>query len=354
MPYHVQDERVNRWAIETLDELVPMAADPDNAHLVEIVPLVMLLREHGGPGVSDFLSHYECAPGARTEASMLPAWSADARIEFQHLTVEMLSWQNIVYRLKIPPEQELKAAGYLHAWLFRPPVVDAPRMLEHLLQQVIDFANNPNTTTTTATAAVNVETGIEYESVEQLRDRAAQLGCNAVVNCTGLGAARICRDDDQLVGARGILLHFERASCVRRHVVTESPYGSNVNDAVIMTEDVWGSETMPCYMIPRGETIVVGGSYLEGDTLESIRDCERTKLLLNANRMGIDLERSIVSGEWTGFRPFRTSVRCEMDAEFSSASGVRVFHSYGYGGSGWTVNVGAAKECADVLLGRSV
>lgn len=341
MPFRVEDDRVSRWAKETLDELMPMAADPDN-DLVEIVPAVVLRKDHGGPTVPEFHSHYDAAPGGYTKTSKLPEWTMDARIEFQHMTVEMLSWQNIVYRLKIPPEQELKEAGFQHAWFFRPPVVDAPKMLEHLLKKVTEYSN----------ATVNVETGFEFGSVEQMRDTAAMLGCDALVNCTGLGAASICKDKN-LIGARGILMHFERSSCIRRDSARESVYGENVNDAVITTEVVWGSETMPCYLIPRGDTVLVGGSYLKGDTAEYIRDDEREILLLNANRMGIDIKRSKIIGEWTGFRPFRTTVRCEIDSEASDPNGVKVYHSYGYGGSGWTVNVGAAKECADLVLGIS-
>lgn len=340
MPYHIQDERVCRWSKETLDELLQIATNKDNK-LVEIVPLVMLLRDHRGPVVDDFLGHYKCAPGEQTNVEAIPEWAMDPRIEFQHLTVEMLSWQNIVYKLKIPPEREILEAGYRHAWFFRPPVVDPPRMLQHFLEQLASYQS----------AELNVDTGHHYESIDEMRDRAALLGCNAVVNCTGLGAARIC-GDDEVVAARGILHHYRRETCTRRKDVIESLYGDNSLDAVIMTEEIWGSETMPCYLIPRGDTIVVGGSYLEGDSEESIREHESKKLLQNAQNMGIDIERSKIIDQWTGFRPSRSSARCELDDRYSTGPGVIVFHSYGYGGSGWTVNVGAANECANILLGR--
>jgi D-amino-acid oxidase len=335
MPFHVQDPRVHRWSIETLDELLEYAKNSErNAEeqrLVEIVPSVYLQREHSGPRTEDFRQHYDAAPGGHTRVERVPEWTTDLRIHFQHLTVEMLSWQNIVHRLRIPPEHELKQAGYLHAWFFRPPIVNAPIMLEHLLDELVSNK-----------ADVDVDTGKEFDSVQDMCEHAKSLDCDAVVNCTGLGAARIC-DDKDMVGARGVLLHYDRSSCPRRESVRES---DNSNDCVIMTEDEpWGSETMPCYLIPRGDKLVVGGSYLEGDTEETIRDDERKRLLFNAFRMGIDVEQTTVIGEWTGFRPFRTQVRCELD----NSMDVPVFHSYGYGGSGWTVNVGAAKECADVL-----
>ena len=185
---------------------------------------------------------------------------------------------------------------------------------------------------------------------------ATRLGCDAVVNCTGFGARKLCRDE-HVIGARGILIEFERDECIRRPAVTEGAYaGNNINDAVItVSEEPWGSETYPAYLIPRGSTVVVGGSYLEGDYECAIRDDERERLMLNAERLGIDTQKATVKGEWVGFRPFRSPVRCELeagddDASTTTTKGPVIFHSYGHGGSGWTVNVGAAKECADILL----
>jgi D-amino-acid oxidase len=331
MPFHVNDPRVDRWAQETLDELLPIGNDETN-DLVEIVPTV----------VSDFVKQgdYKSEPGHHTITTKFPNWTTmDDRIAFQHMTVEMLSWQNIIYRLRIPSQQELIDAGYLHAWMFRPPIVDAPKMLQHLLGQIIDHPN---------TISVNVDTAHEYESVQQLQDRAVELGCDTVVNCTGLGASKICQDN-QVVGARGILLQYDRSTCVRLPSVGEGSHGNNIYDAVITTEAIWGSDTMPCYLIPRGDVVVVGGSYLQGDTELLIRDKERERLVRNATNMGIDVEQAKVVGEWTGFRPFRQTVRCEIEKNERSKD-VKVVHSYGYGGSGWTLFVGAAKECADLVL----
>ena len=338
MPFHAEDDRLERWAIETLDELLTTYK---NTGLVEIVPSVLLQKREE----PDEYTENELVLTDSLEDILRPPWTRDRRINFQDVGINYLSWRNLKEKLRIPPEEELAEAGYTNAWFFRPPVVDAPKMLEHLLSEVKKSAVD-----------VNVETNEYFESVEQMQDRAAKLGCDTVVNCTGLGAASICQDD-QLVGARGIMLQFDRASCVRRKHVRQTrlyQYGRNFYDTVIMTEDEpWGSETMPCYLIPRGDLILVGGSYLEGDTEASIREEERERLILNAKKMGINVRKSKLVGEWTGFRPFRTTVRCELENDVNDDGGgdVQVFHSYGYGGSGWTVNVGAAKECADILLG---
>ena len=198
---------------------------------------------------------------------------------------------------------------------------------------------------------VNVDTGLYYQSIQQMVNDAAELGCDAVINCTGLGSSKLCNDDN-LVGARGILLHYDRQSCIRRDEINEHrEHGQMVHDACVLTEDQpWGSESHPCYMIARGDTIVVGGSYLEGDPGVSIRPEERAKLLNNARWLGIDTNITQPSGEWVGYRPYRPISRLEEDPEHGQSEGVRVIHSYGYGGSGWTVFTGVAREAAELVL----
>jgi hypothetical protein len=51
-------------------------------------------------------------------------------LEFQHLTIEMLGWQNSIFKLRVPSPKILAQAGYMHTWLFRTPIVNSPRMLE--------------------------------------------------------------------------------------------------------------------------------------------------------------------------------------------------------------------------------
>jgi hypothetical protein len=50
-----------------------------------------------------------------------------------------------------------------------------------------------------------------------------------------------------------------------------------------------------------------------------------------------------------GFRPYRPTARLGVDEKLSSLSGVTVVHSYGYGGSGWTVFVGVASDNIHLL-----
>jgi D-amino-acid oxidase len=197
---------------------------------------------------------------------------------------------------------------------------------------------------------VNVETGDYYESMEEVVEVARSWGCDKILNATGLGAGQLCRDP-QMIGGRGILLHYDRKSCARLSEINETEHGTMTKDAVVIAEQPpWGSDTLPSYLIPRGDIIVAGGSYLEGDVEPSIRPEERRRLLQNARNLGIDTDKVQPVGEWTGFRPYRPISRLEIDQQFAS-QGIRLVHSYGYGGSGWTVYTGCAKDATNLLLG---
>ena len=197
---------------------------------------------------------------------------------------------------------------------------------------------------------VDVETDKYYKTMEEMIEEARAQGCDGIVNCTGMGSKQLC-GDTSLVGARGILLQYDRGTCKWRQDSCLDGVSGGVKDSVILIEEPpLGSETTPCYMIPRGDIIAVGGTYLEGDKEVSIRQSERERVLENARSMGIDVVKSTPKSEWVGFRPYRPTCQLEIDKSLSLASaGIRVVHSYGYGGSGWTVFVGAAKDAAALL-----
>jgi len=241
-------------------------------------------------------------------------------------------------------------AGYKHAWIFNTPVVDSPKMLMNMLEEIISYDN----------ADINVETNHEYQSVEEMVNDAKALKCDYVINCTGLGARQVCPDDaPNMIGARGILLQFDRKDCVRQiqHMTREEQHlYQNDNVSISVGEGLWGSTTEPAYVIPRGDILTVGGSFLKNDDTQEIRPEERDRLLRNASNLAnIDLTQSKPIGEWTGFRPYREmGIRCEVDPVYngndsSSSNNIRVIHNYGHGGSGWTTYVGAAKEVTQLL-----
>ena len=352
MPFHCDDARTDRWSLETLDELYPMAMDSSN-DLVEWMDIVAFKGDQIGPEDS-------FATDNTDEPNSLPSWVLDKRLEFQQLTSEMLSRQNRQLRLRIPSLKVLQSAGYNHLWLFKAPVVDTIKMLRvstlntapncTVLQTLLNVfvAQSLLNEVATHRNTVQVDTACKYESLQEMIEDAKKMGCDVLINCTGLGAGRLCKDP-QVMGARGVLLQFDRAKTKRTFLGPSGDSNSLTEDAVILVEEPpWGDEDYPCYLIPRGNDLVVGGSYILQHEAESLRPSERKRLMEYASILGIDTESSKPDGEWVGFRPYRATARCEIDWALSDPS-LTVVHSYGYGGSGWTVSSGVAKEVANLI-----
>jgi D-amino-acid oxidase len=120
MPFHCDDERTDRWAFDTLDELMSYvgsgstgAAGDGTAKksLVEILPAISLKQ---------------CRPDP-------PGWATDPRsrgLNFQTLTIDDLYKESELQNFRLPDRELIGEAGYSYGWLFHPPVVDSPTMLE--------------------------------------------------------------------------------------------------------------------------------------------------------------------------------------------------------------------------------
>lgn len=354
MPVYCEDSRVDRWGAETLDEIYPLAVDNKNS-LVDLRHVLALKRRHEGPSTEDFVAdNYHKGTGGK---SLLPSWSSDARFKFQNVTLEQVGWQNQIHKLRLPSLSKAQAAGYNHAWFFQSPIVDCPKMLENFLDELTKSSNSTNI----GKADVNVETGVYYQSEEDLFEEAKNLGCDAIVNCTGMGASELC-EDSQLIGARGVLLKYNRDACKRLDDKEDGDRSlsagmDQLHDACIFADEApWGTPDYPSYMIVRGEEIVIGGTCLKGDTETKIRPQERARLLETARLFGIDTNACKPKEEWVGFRPYRQEVRCEVDVKYSKNNtkmdydGIRLVHCYGTGGSGWTIYTGLAKEATRLVM----
>lgn len=114
MPFHCDDKRTDRWAFETLDELmsyVTKRSDESKRPLVEVVPAISFKRE---------------------VTKDPPGWAVDLRskaLKFQTLTLEDLYSQSMSLNFRLPRRELMEDAEYFHSWLFHPPIVDSPKML---------------------------------------------------------------------------------------------------------------------------------------------------------------------------------------------------------------------------------
>ena len=139
-----------------------------------------------------------------------------------------------------------------------------------------------------------------------------------VVNCSGVGAARLT-DDNECYPIRGQILRVKR------------PEG--------MPMGVW--ETANVFVACRSSDCIIGGVNEEHDWDLTPRADDRTKLLERCRVFKPELLSAEVIGDVVGLRPGRTVVRLEAE---KLAADYTVIHNYGHAGGGYTTSWGCAAE----------
>jgi len=167
MPTYCSDPRVDRWSIQTLDELLL------NKSHCEITPVVNLRTTND-----------------LTE-NTIPEWSKDSRLNFQHMNVEMLEWQNRVHKLRFPftNYKDLIKHGYHYCWLFYSPIVDAPKYLQAMVEEIHERSQKIQSIRPSRSGSTEEQIfqRKKFTDLQQVVTSAKDLGCEAVFNCTGVG-----------------------------------------------------------------------------------------------------------------------------------------------------------------------
>ncbi|MBI2767937.1 MAG: FAD-binding oxidoreductase [Chloroflexi bacterium] len=155
---------------------------------------------------------------------------------------------------------------------------------------------------------------IEWREVASL----AEVEGDLVVNCTGLGARRLC-GDDELVGVLG-------------QTVIVAP-GELRMDTFIGDER---DQSAIFYSIPRRGEVVLGGCRIEvnGDVVPPPDPALSEAILGRCRAAGY--EPGAILRERCGLRPVRPEIRLERDG--------RIVHNYGHGGAGYTLSWGCAED----------
>jgi D-amino-acid oxidase len=206
-------------------------------------------------------------------------------------------WRAAVPSLeRIPPDR--LPPSYVDGLRLPVPIVDMPRHLTWLLDRLIDLG-----------------VSLEVRRLARLDDAPGDV----VVNCTGLGA-RSLLPDPAIVPVRG-------------QVVLVEQFG--------LSEWLLDEGDELTYLIPREETVVLGGTAQEDDdrltpTSETAEEIvARCALLVPA------AARARILAHRVGLRPTRPSVRLERG---DLADGRPIVHCYGHGGSGVTLSYGCARD----------
>jgi len=294
MPFHAEAPSLNRWAEETLARYLV----GEDSFCVEAMPAKILYASSTPPSMP--------AWGAGRAKMRLVAGREAMEKEFEGLDVAL-------------PE------GYESGWVFETVVVDAPRYCAKLEDLIRRDGGD-----------------IEVETVDDLVEEAKRCGADAVVNCAGLNGATLAKDDHfDVVPGRGVVLRYARPSSDKSRL------------AVVTAHDgpLCASDAEPAYFIPRGDVVVVGGTYDENDFEDAPRDHEVRRIQqVAATYGGTDFQGQDPLAVWVGHRPVRTAgVRVEVHP--AQQDGITVAHNYGHGGSGYTIAWGCAEDIADAIVG---
>ena len=256
-------DRVLRWSAATFAHLRQLTGDPATG--VRMAPLLEALPEDAGePWWASAVDHWERLPRERVPAPFAAAIAVVV------------------------------------------PICDTTIHLPWLQQRMLDLGGS-----------------IVRRTVRHLDEALA--AAPAVVNCTGLGAASLCHDD-QLVAVRGQVV-----------CIDPLPVPGSLIDA---TGD------QPVYVVPRERDVVIGGTAQSGDhRIEP--DARDTERILAAAAQRMPCLRSVrIRDVRVGLRPYRSAIRLERE---SHSDGRCLVHNYGHGGSGFTLNWGCAAEVAELL-----
>jgi D-amino-acid oxidase len=211
-------------------------------------------------------------------------------------------WKEAVDTLRAAEPAEL-APGYVAGHVFTAPVIAMPVYMKWLESRV-------------AAAGGAVET----RSVSNLE--ALLLEASLVVNCTGLGARELVKDDE---------VHPIRGQIVR---VAAGHTHRFVQAA--------GADTPLAYIIPRPDCTVLGGTEDVDDWGLEVDRAAADAILARCRALEPRLHDAPVLSHAVGLRPGRREVRLET---VRNPGGI-VIHNYGHGGGGVTLSWGCADEVA--------
>jgi D-amino-acid oxidase len=211
-------------------------------------------------------------------------------------------WKESVDSLRRAEKSELPP-GYAAGHVFSAPVIAMPVYLKWLEMKV---------------GALNGT--IETRSVGNLE--ALLLEASLVVNCTGLAARELVKDDE---------LHPIRGQIVR----VAPGYADRFVQA-------GGAKTPLAYIVPRPDCTVLGGTAEDGVWDLGVDAGTADAILTRCRALEPELENADVLSHAVGLRPGRS----EVCLETVRSSGGVIVHNYGHGGGGVTLSWGCADEVA--------
>lgn len=272
------------------------------------------------PGVTSLAAGAMWGPYLVEPRQKVDQWSQHSLSVFRELTDDPASGVRLVSGIeasrhaKEPPDWARTLPGFRHAdpgalpdgftsgYRFTVPLIDMPVYLGYLQRRLV------------AAGAT-----IERRRLTTITEAGP---ATVIVNCTGLGAGLLV-PDPQLRAIGG------------QHVVVANP-----GLAEFFSEDTGLSSELLC-IYPHGDTVVLGGTAVDGDASLSVDERAAEAILVRCTKVEPRLADSPVLEHRVGARPTRDQVRVEAEP---LPGGALLVHNYGHGGAGVTLSWGCAAE----------
>ena len=217
--------------------------------------------------------------------------------------VEEPFWKSAVKTLRKARPEELPP-GYTDGFVTEVPRIETPVYMRYLGERFAELGGE----------------------MEKLDSEAASIGevlgdRRILINCAGLGAGRLCRDEN-MFPIRGQIVIVKNIGLER---ITSVDSGRHA----------------PIYIVPRDGDCILGGTAEENDWDLNVDPHTSEKIIEKCAAIEPALINAEILGHRVGLRPGRTEVRLELE---EMPGGRAVLHDYGHGGAGFTLSWGCAEE----------
>jgi D-amino-acid oxidase len=295
------------------------------ARLLEAGHAVTLVAHDITPETTSDVAAAFWSPGAMLGGPSPRAWALESLRAFQGLASipgsgiafvpqhtladEAITIPDLGPEVPTSPLPEGRFDSRWHGFTISAPRIDVPVYMPWLLAHVRGLGGE-------------LRSG---EAITSLED--ASQGFDAVVNCTGLGAA-------SLAGDQGMTPIRGQVVLVRR------PDG--LPDDVVHAETDEGTT----YIVPRSGDVLFGGVYEYGESGMDPVPATAEAIIDRCAAFYPQLRDAEVLRHRVGLRPGRQTVRLQMT---QLANGTPAVHNYGHGSVGHTLSWGCAAEVRRLL-----
>jgi len=282
---------------------------------------VRVVASASGEGTTSAVAGAVWFPYRAGPPHKVTAWAARTREWLEGLAGEPAAGVDVLTGYEITLDEEWPWwASAVHVDRAPAPVAGAPVAWRYAAPRVVPALFLP-------WLAAKLRAPIERRAVTEL----AAEPCDLVINCTGLAARELARD--------------ELLTPLLGQIVVVAPGGV---DRTITVSDDRDPDAM-FYLIPRRDELVLGGCsrpWPPGAPPE-IDPAIRARILAQARALGLPIGEVI--RDRAGLRPYRLEVRLEHEPGVP-----RVIHNYGHGGAGFTLCRGCAEDVAALVHRYSV